>query len=35
MPPVGGSTPHEAPACYRITTGGVRALKQLRAEQAA
>ena len=25
----------EAPACYRITTGGLRALKQLRAEQAA
>ena len=25
----------EAPACYRITPAGVRALKQLRAEQAA
>ena len=24
-----------APACYRITTAGLRALKQLRAEQAA
>jgi hypothetical protein len=26
---------NEAPACYRITTAGVRALKQLRAELAA
>ena len=25
----------EAPACYRITTAGLRALKQLRAEQTA
>ena len=25
----------EAPACYRVTTAGLRALKQLRAEQAA
>ena len=25
----------EAPACYRITTGGLRSLKQLRAELAA